>query len=379
MERRQFIQYGLTGLAAILVNAPAGIPKIFRESEALAAAQTVDLTFSEAIIEMVDFTQVYFWAFQTPTLGPRVPGPIILANEGDPITVKLTNALDEPHAFSIPGVVDSGPILPGESKVITFTAPKAGTYLYLDPLNAPVNRVLGLQGAMIVSPVSGNTPYSSPTPNAQSLFNDLGNSPHFPGNPWNPARYWIWLLNNIDPNFNTLALNNQFISPADLKQNFLPRYFTINGRSGFFSAKNPDTAPEGRVGEPALIRILNAGLAIHSLHIHGNHVYVLALNGLVQKNIFLVDTFLVRPMQRMDWLLPFIKPPDIPPAANWPPTEELNLILGGVRQSPLGFPMHDHTEMSQTAAGGNYPLGMVTDWEITGDITLPGGPVDFPK
>lgn len=80
----------------------------------------------------------------------------------------------------------------------------------------------------------------------------------------------------------------------------------------------------------------------------------------------------------MDWLLPFVKPEDIPPNANWPPTEELGLTLGGMRQSPLGFPMHDHTEMSQTAAGGNYPMGMLTDWEITGDITLPGGPIDFP-
>jgi hypothetical protein len=30
--------------------------------------------------------------------------------------------------------------------------------------------------------------------------------------------------------------------------------------------------------------------------------------------------------------------------------------------------MHCHTEMSQTAAGGNYPMGLVTHWEMTGAL-----------
>ena len=29
------------------------------------------------------------------------------------------------------------------------------------------------------------------------------------------------------------------------------------------------------------------------------------------------------------------------------------------------FPMHCHAEMSQTAAGGSYPFGMLTDWHLT--------------
>jgi hypothetical protein len=28
--------------------------------------------------------------------------------------------------------------------------------------------------------------------------------------------------------------------------------------------------------------------------------------------------------------------------------------------------MHCHIEMSQTAAGGNYPQGLVTDWQMLG-------------
>jgi hypothetical protein len=31
--------------------------------------------------------------------------------------------------------------------------------------------------------------------------------------------------------------------------------------------------------------------------------------------------------------------------------------------------MHDHQEVSNTAAGGNYPQGAATHWQIDGDIT----------
>jgi hypothetical protein len=104
--------------------------------------------------------------------------------------------------------------------------------------------------------------------------------------------------------------------------------------------------------------VLNPGLATHSPHIHGNHVYVLAADGRVQDNVFLVDTWTMRPDGRADVLLPFIRPPDIPPAA-WPPVEE---------PFPHKFPMHCHTEMSQTSGGGNYPQGLVTDWVIEGTL-----------
>ncbi len=40
-----------------------------------------------------------------------------------------------------------GPLAAGESRTLTFLAPRGGTYLYFDPLNEPVNRVMGLYGA----------------------------------------------------------------------------------------------------------------------------------------------------------------------------------------------------------------------------------------
>jgi FtsP/CotA-like multicopper oxidase with cupredoxin domain len=303
--------------------------------------------------------------------------------EGTPVRVFVTNTLLENHAFVIPGVVDSGPITPGATAVVTFTAPAAGTYMYLDPLNAPVNRVLGLHGPMVVTPAAGNTPYSAPTPAVQQLFNDLGTTAQFPKNAlapagWQHERSRIWFLHQIDPVFNAQAQADfeagraSTITAADMKADFLPRYFTINGKSGAFSSHDPATILEGMIGEPMLVRILNAGLFTHSNHLHANHFYVTAVNDTVRDNVFFLDSFHIFPEDRVDWLVPFVRPPDIAGDQNIPLRNlipnELALVLGDVPQSPLGYPMHCHMEPSQTAAGGNYPQGTVTHFEFTGDI-----------
>ncbi|MDW7711997.1 MAG: hypothetical protein SCH98_16145 [Deferrisomatales bacterium] len=274
---------------------------------------------------------------------------------------------------------------------VEFTAPEAGTYLYFDPFNAPVNRVMGLHGVLLVTPsaVGSDTPYSRPTPNVQRLFDDLGSpgwssgrgTNHFPGHPWDPDRTWIWLFHTVDPDKNALLDPERpgsvpFLSASEYQQGYLPRYFTLNGKSGYFAAGHHpdddehaytgpladydlqrDIAPFGNVGQPALIRTVNAGLATHSLHPHGNHYYLLAENGTVRDNLWWVDTWTLAPLDRKDLLLPFIRPPEIPV---WPPVDEL---------FPLQYTMHCHTEMSQTAAGGNYPQGAVTHWQIDGDVT----------
>ena len=383
------IKYFAFGLGALAV----GTQVQWRWVQALAQTTTSSavyrLSITEALFEMVDGKQVYMWAFEdldsvrNPSQLPHVPGPVLEATAGVPLTIEITNNLPQEHAFAIPGLFAGPPIPPGATTKLSIpiSADKAGTYMYLDPLNDPANRVLGLHGALTVQPATGNTPYSNPTTSVQSLFNSLGTTAQFPGEPWKRERTRIWLFHQVDP-----AVNQMAQSGVDPKQiaaflvtpgQFKPRYFTINGDSGAFAAHNHTIVPSGRIGQPHLIRILNAGLVSHSPHIHGNHVYVLSVNNVVQGNVFLIDTWTTKPMDRVDWLLPFIRPPDIPgdpakPLRDLLPTE-LAMVLGGVAQSPLRYPMHCHTEMSQTAAGGNYPQGLVTDWDLTGDLDL-----DFP-
>jgi len=125
----------------------------------------------------------------------------------------------------------------------------------------------------------------------------------------------------------------------------------------------------------------------------------MAINNQVRDNIFSVDVWSIRPMDRVDWMLPFRMPPDIPnkirsgannaPAFVVPPAgnlatacnDELNLRPTRAAfsaqyplQRPMTYPMHCHSEPSQAGAGGNYPGGLVTHWAIIGDING----VEFP-
>jgi FtsP/CotA-like multicopper oxidase with cupredoxin domain len=458
VSRRDFLKYGVGGLVV------GSQLSWLLENKAYAATQTLDFTITDAMKQMVTYNQVntsaqcYFWIYKsnTPNLPAEVPGPHIFCTEGDTITITLTNELDEPHGFKVQGVANTNPgkIQPGKKKTITFTAPAAGSYLYYDPFNEPVNRVMGLHGAFIVMPaakVAGHnwTPYSNPTPAVQQMYDTFGKHP-YPGLAWEegdpatntpPFRQYIWLLHQASPvlfaevgnytagldypaaQFADLFINdpyaNTFTSGIWNKK---AQYFTINGQSGHFSHNNPAICPQHRVGEPALVRILNAGLWMHSLHIHANHVWVTYEDGVVQKNPLWVDTWTAAPMGRFDYTIPFMRPPDVPnvrgigrpdtpltclanpkipgstPHETWPPIEHLNMFypaqntpadplhpLGdplfvniGVQMSPLCYPMHDHAEPSQTAQGGNYNNGLINGIEFIGDRNHPGGVITFP-
>ncbi len=201
--------------------------------------------------------------------------------------------------------------------------------------------------------------------------------------------------------------------------NNVPNFFTISGQSGHFAHNTPYICPNHRVGEPIVIRVLNAGLWSHSMHIHANHVYITSLDGVVQENPFWVDVFTLDPLSIVEYVTPYMRPPDVPNArgigradapratnnggTTWPPNNELltfmpgpapagatpfqvvgNLVNGaggslGVQLSPLCYPMHDHSEPSQTAQGGNYNMGMISGINFTGDRNTPGGVTSFPN
>lgn len=299
------------------------------------------------------------------------------------------------------------------------------------------------------------TPYSNPTPQVQLLFNELGSADHWPGLAWdegNPAtltppfRQYVWLchqasaalfreVGSLGPGeiFPAAEFVERFRNDAfsldshdiDLAGD-LPQFFTINGQSGHFSHNNPVIVPMCRVGEPVVVRVINAGLMTHSMHLHSNHFYVIAVDGVVQgapvgagaSNASLtrpgpiwIDTMTLNPMgfpsSKYDILVPFMRPPDIPnergigrggsPDAalptvdinglptgtfTWPPVEEFDVRMFKIieqRQSPLCFPMHDHSEPSQTSQGGNYNCGLIAGMYYTGDlnITLPRFPNPF--
>ena len=378
MKRRQFLQLGAVGTtAALLMPATSGFARDTRNN--------FSLIIKPATASMIDGTEVYVLVYCLDGLTPHAELRVI---EGDPITVSVINNDVAPHGFAIPGIPAAAiaMIEPGNTGTVIFLAPGGGSYLYVDPYKAPLNRVLGLHGALIVEPLDGTTPAGSPTPfsrheqtpQIEAFFDALGgDSEPFPGEKWNPGdpdREKLWLFSQTDPTLNARIKAGQSVNPDSVVDNFLPRYFTINGLSGFDASHVHDdylagTSPAGRIipkgkqGQPCLIRTMNAGLATHSVHIHGNHCMECSETddfgaNVRETHVYERDTWMLAPLGRIDMVLPFQRPPDIP-RNKWPPRDEA---------FPLKYVMHCHYELSQTAGGGNYPQGAVTHWEMTGAL-----------
>jgi Multicopper oxidase len=335
LARRAFLKLSVVGLGVVVVGSRTSA---FGEFD-WTPARTARLEITTAPVRLIDGTTVPMWSFDASQPRP-VPGPVLMAVSGERIEIEVVNAHDRPHAFAVPGVVQSDEIPPGTARTIAFDAPPAGTYLYLDPLQAPLNRLMGLHGALIVMPRYPVTPYDAPTPMVSRYVADIGG--------WDSTRQWVWLFHQVDP-----ALCARVAAGATTLDSFKPRYFTINGASGFEAATAPDVAIHGHIGEPALIRSLNTGMAMHSPHIHGNHVGMLAANGVVCTDVYERDTWCLPALSRHDTMLPYEVPRDAHP---WPPSDDFHF--------PLEYPMHCHTEMSQTAAGGMYPHGAIAHWHI---------------
>ena len=321
MTRRGLFWRGAAGAAATAVG---GL--LVAHDHAHAQAVNVRLYVNEGFVALPGGTQLYHRGFGTAPDDAGMPARVLRAVEGDHVTVSVTNTLDEPHGFAIDGVVDTGPIAPGATATVNFAAPQAGTYLYADPLGTPVNRVLGLHGALVVSPAgASNVPFVG--------------GPRF-------VREFVWVFTCIDTDWSERARRRELV---DGVAGFTPDVFLLNGRFGDFSSKALDTTPHGRVGEPTLVRMVNAGLTVKSIHFHGNHVQVLARNGSPPPVVMNKDTVFVDREERVDVLLPFKVPPDA-----FPPTRISD------------FPVHDHQEMTQTLHGGLYPNGLLTDWHLEG-------------
>lgn len=383
MERRRFLQWGCAaGAAATLAPGLAG-------GAVITLRDRFRLIIEAVNYELIDGTFVYaVFYFQPGEIETRPdlrhPHPLLRAREGERIEIHITNEDDRPHGFAITGIPAATirSIAPGETATSRFVAPVGGSYLYHDPLNAPVNRLLGLYGGFLVAPIEGLTLQNSPTPysreqhtpEVRALFDAFGRITRFPGNQWDPHddhRDKTWIFSQVDPLLNASVERGDTVVGAQVVSSFLPRYFHINAISGFdtgthdgLPADKVEAAaaiePEGRQGQPTLIRTMNAGLVTHSPHIHGNSLFVTSRQSgntvSCTGNVLEVDTWTLRPLGRVDGMLPFERPADIPV---WPPKQE---------PFPLRYVMHCHTEMSQTAGGGNYPQGCVTHWEITAPL-----------
>jgi FtsP/CotA-like multicopper oxidase with cupredoxin domain len=243
---------------------------------------TINLETAQGYILTPDGNSILIWSY-APTGGSfQYPGPVLCVDEGDTVTVNLTNTLAEPASIVFPGqsgVTASGDstglftaeaAASGGSASYTFIATQPGTYLYESGTTPHKQIEMGLFGALIVRPALG----------AQYAYNDA--TTQFDAN-----REYLMVLHEIDPELHLAVEDGR---PYDWNTRH-DRYWTINGRSfpDVIADNNVPWLPgqpygalvqvEASAALPALIRYANAGSENHPFHPHGNHLRVIARDG----------------------------------------------------------------------------------------------------
>ena len=335
MQRRKFLKVSGAGLATAALG--SGLLSWVPRSEAATISKTYYIT--EGTRTMPDGVVVYFQSFSNAAGTLTIPGASMTCQEGDTLDITVVNNLAEPHSFVIEGLVpgdpplaSTGSIASGATGTISYTVPSgsAGSYLFYDDVT-PYNRFLGLFGGLAIMPSGSST----------ELY---AGSPTF-------KKQLFWIFNDIDP-----ALNSAVQRNAVVPTTYIPRYFTINGLTslppgapGYTDyTKNalydPRTKLKGFIGDRTLVRMMNAGMCSHSMHVHANHMEWLTNNGVVRDSVWKKDVLYIRNnLGKVDAIYPFNPPPDA-----YPPVTKGE------------FPMHLHDEMSQTAGGGLYQFGAMT-------------------
>jgi FtsP/CotA-like multicopper oxidase with cupredoxin domain len=209
------------------------------------------------------------WGFGIPstpgdctTATASLPGPLLSVDQGDTVTINVTNALPAGHTISLeaPGIAfDAGPSDAAVGAMVsrTFTAGAPGTYLYQSAGDAGRQEAMGLYGALIIRPATAGQAYGSAT-TAFDVEAPL-------------------VLSQVDPAFNADPDN------FDLHV-YRATYWLINGLS------YPDTAPiSAAVGQRLLVRYLNAGYDNTTMLVLGMHERVLARDASLLNNPFDAD------------------------------------------------------------------------------------------
>ncbi len=244
---------------------------------------TFNLTARAGGMETPDGNTNLMWSYSTTAGHFQTPGPVLCVDAGDTVTVHLRNELPEATSIVFPGQTGvsatggtSGlftkEAAPGGDITYTFTANTPGTYVYESGTDPAKQVEMGLASALVVRPPG----------HADWAYAD--SSTAFNGE-------FLVLLNEIDPELHSAVENGQ---PYDIST-LHNRYYTINGRSF------PDTLQDNGVPwlenqpygslvhikpydatlnkRPALVRVLNVGLANHPFHPHGESLQFIAQDG----------------------------------------------------------------------------------------------------
>lgn len=283
-HKRPAILGAVFGLALIIIlgSSPAlatipGLP-----------GPTFDLTAKDGYISAPDGGQIYTWGYGVQGGMMQYPGPTLIVNQGDVVTIKLINELPTRAgnvSMVFPGheVQPSGGVAgaltqeappggtpggPGEV-TYTFTASNPGTYLYFSGSWSDLHIDMGLTGALIVRSGTAGQAYNHP----DSAYD----------------YEYLFFLSEMDIEIHWLV-EAGLMDQVDTST-FNPTFWFINGRSAPDTMLMPGAGapwlphqpyncmPQMIPGSRLLLRVVGGGRDLHPFHHHGNNSLVIAEDG----------------------------------------------------------------------------------------------------
>jgi FtsP/CotA-like multicopper oxidase with cupredoxin domain len=303
---------------------------------------------------MIDGLVVPVLGFGSTAQRAEIPGGILEVQVGDTVDLTITNGTTRQIGLAVPGLpgIDSTPVAPGSTRTVSFTAPATpGTFFYVGTVDGSLDtgRALGTTGALVVLPGGDRRSVDAAFPGVRQRAR---RQPMFGTQPAAtiPATFGqerSWLFGELNPATARDLAGGRIALPTDPE----PEYFLINGISGMLAVEDPATYIDGRAGglgrpgDATLVRLINTGRAPRSVHFHGNHFWVLSHPDTPWIVGAFKDTVRVPPGTAVNVLFPMETPPD-----SFPLTERAQKYV-----------VHDHIEMAETASGGHYAAGMVSE------------------
>jgi FtsP/CotA-like multicopper oxidase with cupredoxin domain len=316
-----------------------------------------DLTAAPGYISQPDGSSVYSWGYgcntapaasrfvpatiaggNCPTM--QLPGPTLVVNQGQTVTVTLHNNLppaagntsilfpgfDVTTTVGDPGVTglltkeacNSAALTAcgsGSTNTVTYTfvANTPGTHSYYSGTQGDLQVEMGLYGALIVLPTltssglptgyaaPGGTPDTCRVLGPRSTAGGTQADYRLAAAAYNhPAacydREYLFQFSEMDPRIHSQAADQKSLACAQPTgclrieiEPYVAAYFMINGRSmpddmdPNYASQYPHQPyngnPHMHPGELVLLRVIGQGRFQHPFHEHGNHVRVLARDG----------------------------------------------------------------------------------------------------
>ena len=246
-----------------------------------------NLTAKADYIGTSDGDSFLMWGYALNDGLMQYPGPTLKVNQGQTITVNLTNSLGLPaslpaearnvsivfpgHVVTAVGGVE-GPITreapPGGTVTYTFTAATPGTYLYRSGTRPDLQVQMGLVGAIVVYPSLGvNYAYD----HADTHFD----------------REYLYIFTEMDPKIHRYVEGGDWTSVDTTA--YYPTNWFFNGRNWpdilypdfvpWLATQPYKCLPQMHPGETVLVRMVGAGRDLHPMHLHGNNFRTIAVDG----------------------------------------------------------------------------------------------------